>query len=150
MASKKTTRVLETKLQQLKHVFRELVMQTEQMEKEIQGWPVEVIVVYGRKRQVRKVVSEQVDRIYNDSLRELGRIEDKIRETESLLHPSMGRGNKPIDSGQMAAIDERAKGSKLTFQQLAIKYSGLQDRKAQKHWAENLRKTIKRSSTKRK
>ena len=68
-----------------------------------------------------------------------------LQETNSLLNPRKGPSNKELDRRQRAAIDERTNGSELTLQQLAIKYSGLNDRQEQKRWAENLRKTIKRS-----
>jgi hypothetical protein len=119
MTSKKATRALEAKLSQLKHAFGELVKQIEETEKEIQSWPVKVIVVHGQKHKLRRVVSEQVDRIHNDSLRALGRIEYEIRETESLLHPSWGRENEPI---YRQAQRDLAANPQLKVRQLAEKY----------------------------
>jgi len=69
----------------------------------------------------------------------------ELQQTESLLNPRKGRSNKAIDRCQRAAIDEWTSSSGLTLQQLAIKHSGLKDRKEQKKWADNLRKRIERS-----
>ena len=119
MASKKTTRALEGKLSQLKDDFGELAKQTEEMDKEIQAWPVKVIVVHGRKLKARSIVSEEVYRAHHDSLRELGRIAYEIREIESLLHPSRGREQETI---YQKAQRDRVANPRLTVRQLAEKY----------------------------
>ncbi len=55
-------------------------------------------------------MSEQVDRAYNDSLRELGRVWHEIRETESLLHPSRGREKELIYGSAQEFVETRILG----------------------------------------
>jgi hypothetical protein len=119
MKSKKATRALEDKLSQLILAFDDLVKQMEEIEKQMQRWPVEEILVHGQKCKVRRIVSEYVDRAYSDSYRELGRIKAEIRATELVLHPPMGRGEEPIY--QQAQLD-RASNPQLTVRLLAEKY----------------------------
>lgn len=78
-----------------------------------------MILVHGQKLEVRRVVSEQVDRAYNDSLRELGRVWHEIRETESLLHPSRGREKELI---YQQAWQDRAANPRLSVRLLAERY----------------------------
>src|SRR5713226_4845100 len=149
MRSKKTTEALQAKLSRLKHSSIELAQQAEKMWKEIQGWPVEVIAVHGQKFKARRVVSQQVDRTYDDSLRELGRIAGEIRDTELLLHPPKGRPkgrrnerSKPPDPTFVEARKYRKtpEGRKLTLLQLAQKFSGGKNRVEWGRWKYRFKK----------
>src|SRR5690348_13022136 len=115
MKSIKTTIALEAKLVRLRDSLAERTQQADKMWKEIQEWPVEMIVVNGQKFKIpaRAIKNEQLSRTHDDCMREKGRVEYEIRETESLLSPAKGRPkgrrnerSKPADPTIVAALED--------------------------------------------
>ncbi len=151
MGSKKTTRGLDAELAWWKKRLDEITLQTDTMWKEIQAWPVEEMTAYGRTFKGRRVVNLQLDRTYDDLMREKGRIEYEISKLESWLFPRMGRTKgkrnehtKPADPSFVAAAEYRktCDGKKATHMKLAQTFSQGKNLSDWKKWIYNFKKYL--------
>jgi hypothetical protein len=148
MKSKKVTRVLEAKLEELNRFLDDLTKQTDRMWLEMESWPVEEMTAYGRTFRVRRVMNLQTDRNYDDLMREKGHLQYQIRETEFLLAPSRGRAKgtrnrqyKPLDLTIVKAkeFSKTAEGRGLTQMELAIRFSGCKTFGERMKWVTTVR-----------
>ena len=146
MKSKKVTRVLEAKLEELNRFLDDLTKQTDRMWLEMESWPVEEMTAHRRTFRVRRVMNLQTDRNYDDLMREKGHLQYQIGEIEFLLAPSKGRAkgtrnrqHKPPDPTFVKALHawESASDPKPTAIKLAGEYSGIRGKgvfEARKRW----------------